>query len=113
LPIGGVTTGVAILLYEDDALCAQSFAAVLRSAGHTVQITNHFMPALAALEAGLPIDALLTDVAVPDGGVNRMALARMALVKRPVLKVIYFTGYESVRAGRPSLRPHSAKACIE
>jgi CheY-like chemotaxis protein len=94
LPRDGVTTGGALLLYEDDALCAQTFANILRSAGHTVQIANHFMPALDALEAGHPIDVFLADVVFPEGGVNGMALARMALVRRPGLKVIYVTGYD-------------------
>ena len=84
----------SVLVYEDDAVCAQAFAAALRQAGHTVQITSHFQPALAALEADLPIDILLADVIFPDGGVNGMALARMALVKRPTLKVMYVTGHD-------------------
>jgi len=121
LPRGGVTTGGAILLYEDDALCAQTFANILCSAGHTVQITNHFMPALGALEAEQPIDVFLADVVVPEGGVNGMALARMALVRRPGLRVIYVTGYDvpglDSQASGPILRkPVSDEqllACVE
>jgi len=59
-----------------------------------VQIANHFQPALAALETELQVDVLLADLVFPDGGVNGLALARMALMKRPDLRVIYTTGYD-------------------
>ena len=85
----------AVLVYEDDAICAQAFAAVLRHASHTVQIATHFQPALAAPQADFPIDILLTDLVFPDGGVNGMALARMGLINHPGLKVIYVTGHDT------------------
>jgi DNA-binding NtrC family response regulator len=84
----------AVLVYDDDAICAQALASVLRHAGHTVQIATHFRPALAALEAEFRIDILLTDLVVPAGGLNGMALARMGLIKHPGLKVVYMTGYD-------------------
>jgi len=85
-------SGGAVLIYEDDLTCAQGFAAVLRSAGYSVQIAGHFQPALAALETEMPIDLLLADIVMPDG-VNGIALARMARLRRPALRVIYVTGY--------------------
>jgi DNA-binding NtrC family response regulator len=105
LPRDDRTTGGAILLYENDVSCAQSFANILCSAGHTVQITNHFMPALVALEAEQPIDVFLADVVFPEGGVNGMALARMALVRRPGLKVIYVTGHDVPRLDKEASGP--------
>lgn len=87
-------TSGAILVYEDDAVCAQALASVLRHAGHTAQAVTHFQPALRALETDLHIDALVADVVFPAGGVNGMVLARMGRMKHPDLKVVHVTGYD-------------------
>ncbi len=99
-----VKCGAAILVYEDDLACAHAFAAVLQAGGHSVQITSHFQPALAALDAGLPIDLLLADIVMP-GGVNGIALARMARMRRPSLKVIHVTGYRLGAAEQEARAP--------
>lgn len=82
----------SILVYDDDTMCAGVMAAILKNCGYAVQIANHFGPALEALEAA-PVDVLVADLVIP-GGVNGMALARMARVRRPSIKTVYVTGYD-------------------
>ena len=48
---------------------------------------------LQALESTDNVDLLITDIVFP-GGVNGIALARMARLRRPGLPVIYMTGYD-------------------
>lgn len=82
-----------ILVYEDDEGSGHAFAAVLRRAGYEVLVALHFEQALNALEADdTSPDLLLADIVAP-GGVNGLAMARMARMKRPSIKVIYVTGY--------------------
>jgi CheY-like chemotaxis protein len=83
---------VSILIYDDDTLCAGVLAAILRDCGYTVQIASHFGPALEALDA-TRVDVLVADIVIP-GGVNGMAMARMARVRRPSIKTVYLTGYD-------------------
>src|SRR5579863_6678582 len=83
---------VSILVYEDDPAWAGALAATLRNCGYTVQIANHFAPALEALVA-TSVDLLVADIVVP-GGVNGMALARMARMRCPSIKTVYVTGHD-------------------
>lgn len=82
----------SVLVYDDDVACAHAFADVLRAYGLTVQIANDFQPALAALEVA-SFDLLVADIVVP-GGLNGLALARMARQRRPSIKTVYVTGYD-------------------
>ena len=97
---------VSILVYEDDPACAGVLAAILRNCGYTVQIANHFGPALDALTA-TQVDVLVADIVIP-GGVNGMAMARMARVRCPAIKTVYVTGYDlggvDADVGGPILR---------
>lgn len=92
-----------ILVYDDDAPSAFAFAAVLRRAGYEVDVASHFDLALKILEQN-PVDLLVADIVVP-GGVNGLALARMARMKRSKVKVIYVTGYDIPEARESGLGP--------
>lgn len=69
--------------YDDDPICAQALASVLRRAEYTAQFAAHFQPALAALEFDCRA-----------GGVNGLALASMGLLQNPGLKMIYVTDFD-------------------
>jgi CheY-like chemotaxis protein len=82
-----------ILVYEDDETIARAFADTLRRAGYEVVIASHFEQALKAIEGSHPPDLLVADIVTP-GGVNGLAMARMAIMKRPSIKIIHVTGYD-------------------
>jgi CheY-like chemotaxis protein len=93
-----------ILVVDDDYVFTDTVAKLLRDAGHRVSTAHHFESALRILEA-VPIVALLiTDIIMP-GSVNGIALARMARVRRPAIKVIYVTGFELDGAEREASGP--------
>jgi CheY-like chemotaxis protein len=81
-----------ILLVEDDEALAAGLSACLREGGFRVTATAGFEEALQTLEGADAVDLLITDVVMP-GGVNGLALARMARLRRKDLPVIYMTGY--------------------
>src|SRR3954468_18211912 len=82
-----------VLLVEDDAFFRESSAKGLRQAGYVVHIAADHRGALDILDDERPIDVMCTDVVMPDG-LGGVALARLARLRRPNLKVIYVTGYE-------------------
>jgi CheY-like chemotaxis protein len=82
-----------ILLVDDDEAFRYSTSATLRGAGYTVTVAEDYREALSRLESGDQIDLLITDVVMPNR-VNGFALARMARMRRPDLKVIYLTAYD-------------------
>ena len=81
-----------ILVVEDDPTFGQALCRVLAHAGYQPVLAADFRSALAVLEGSQPLDLLLTDVVMPNG-VNGMALARMARLRRHGLKVMYLTGF--------------------
>jgi CheY-like chemotaxis protein len=82
-----------ILVVDDDEVFREATGSLLRSAGHDVHLAPDYRLALQTLEGGAPLDLLVVDIVMPDG-VNGLALARMARLRRPSLKIIYLTGYD-------------------
>src|SRR5271168_1302327 len=82
-----------ILVVDDDPAFGDATARVLRAAGFEVFLAPDHRLALEDLEGTRPIDLLITDIVMPDR-VNGVALARMARMRRPELKVIYLTAYD-------------------
>ena len=82
-----------ILVVDDDPICGDATARVLRAAGFEVSLAPDHRLALEDLESARPVDLLITDIVMPDR-VNGVALSRMARMRRPELKVIYLTAYD-------------------
>ena len=82
-----------ILVVDDDQICGDAIAGVLRAAGYEVSLAPDHRLALEDLESARPVDLLITDIVMPDR-VNGVALSRMARMRRPELKVIYLTAYD-------------------
>lgn len=80
----------ALLVVDDDPDVLDAVCAVLAGMGHSVDRASGGLPALDILEAK-QIDLLLTDVVMP--GLHGFNLARMAVLRHPAIKVLYFTGY--------------------
>ena len=85
--------GRRILLVDDDEAFREAAATLLRSAGYQVQLAPDYRLALQILEGDEPIDLLAVDIVMPDR-VNGLALARMARLRRPGLKILYVSGYD-------------------
>lgn len=94
-----------VLVFEDDEIDAEACARVLRAAGYDVKTAGHFTTALAVLEAAPSPDVLVADIVVPQGGVNGMALARMARIRCPHIKVIHVSGFDLAAVGHELLGP--------
>jgi signal transduction histidine kinase/ActR/RegA family two-component response regulator len=100
--------GLSVLLVEDDANVALLLTESVEALGHRVTYAAGAEAALAALESGQRIDAVVTDVMMP-GGMGGVDLAQTIRARRPALPVILVTGYgerlEEVQAvGLPVLR---------
>ena len=93
-----------VLLVEDDGTLGEALCKVLRQGGYATTLATGFSTALEILEAERPIDLMLVDIVMPDG-VNGLALARMARLRRRDLKVIYITGYSIPGIEREALGP--------
>jgi CheY-like chemotaxis protein len=93
-----------ILVVEDDATLGQALCRILAHAGYEAVFSADFRSALQVLEGEQPIDLLLTDIVMPNG-VNGLALARMARLRRHHLKVIYLTGYTIPGVDEEALGP--------
>ena len=89
-----MSTQVNILVYEDDEACGFAFASILRHAGYRVTVASNFEAALNFLDSEPPIDLLLTDIVMPEGGVHGAALGRMARLRNSAIRIVYVSGYD-------------------
>lgn len=85
--------GATILVVEDDEAARISLGGLLRRSGYSVLLAPDYRLALSFVESEQPIDLLVTDIVMPDR-VNGLALARMARLRRPAIKLLYVTGYD-------------------
>jgi DNA-binding NtrC family response regulator len=79
----------AIVLVHDDSAFGEATADALRAAGNTVATFTGSLRAMSALEQEQQIDLLITGVNFPDGQPHGVALARMVLVRRRKVKVLF------------------------
>jgi PAS domain S-box-containing protein len=80
-----------VLVVEDDAALRAYSVEILQELGYAVIEAENGAAALEALERNR-VDLLFTDVVIP-GGINGRQLADEALRRRPMLKVLFTTGY--------------------
>ncbi len=82
-----------ILLVDDEEGFRYAATKALEGAGFAVAAAPDFRDALAVLDGGKAIDLLVTDIVMPKG-IHGFALARMARMRHPRLKVLYLTAYD-------------------
>ena len=80
-----------VLVVEDDPFIREMVVTGLEDAGHEVIEAASGGEALRLLQAGIAVDALLTDVRMPDA--NGWEVARAYRERFPDLPVLYVTGY--------------------
>jgi CheY-like chemotaxis protein len=88
---GKPSVGVRVLLVDDEELLREVLAEQLAEAGYSVLATGSGAEAIALLEAGEDVDALITDLSMP--GMDGLALIRTARQIRPGLPAVLLTGY--------------------
>ena len=94
-----------VLLVEDEDAVRRWMARTLRERGYTVIEARDGVEALACAEAqGSAIDALATDVDMPR--LSGIELARHLSVRRPDLRVLFFSGSSQERLEGPD-------SCVE
>jgi CheY-like chemotaxis protein len=81
-----------ILIAEDDALVLKHLEGLLLSMGYRVTAVTSGPEALRVLQQHRDIALLLTDIIMP-GGMNGRELADRARAARPLLKVLFTSGY--------------------
>ena len=87
-PVGSET----ILLVEDDEAVRKLAKGVLSKHGYIVLDAPDGPAALDIVQTYGHIDLLVTDVIMP-GGLSGIQLVKLLLKKRPLLKVLYISGY--------------------
>jgi CheY-like chemotaxis protein len=81
-----------ILIVEDDALVRRYVMTQAQSLGYHTFAAANASEALAVIDQGEKIDLLFTDVVLP-GSIDGWQLALEASNRRPLLKVLYTSGY--------------------
>ncbi|MFC7396623.1 response regulator [Chelatococcus sp. GCM10030263] len=84
-----------ILLVEDEVLVRLTTNDMLLDFGHEVEEAHDGRSALAIVEAGQPIDLLITDIGLPD--MSGAALAAECRKRLPDLRIIFASGYGADR----------------
>ena len=102
---------------EDDALVRGALAETLSDLRYRVVEAADADAALAVLDSGAAVDAILTDLTMP-GSMDGLGLAAAARAHRPGVPVVLITGHIGVLRGEPLptgvevvQKPHS-RACI-
>jgi len=90
-PASAILGKLSVLLVDDEEIVRTATAEMIRDLGHSVHEASGGLEALARLDNGLQVDAVITDYMMPgmDGG----AFARQLAKKRPEVPVLLITGY--------------------
>jgi CheY-like chemotaxis protein len=97
--------GETVLIVDDEPTVRMLVSEVLLDLGYGALEAADAAAALEILRSDQRIDLLITDVGLP-GGMNGRQLADSARVTRPVLKVLFITGYaENAIIGNGQLAP--------
>ena len=102
---GRAAAGETVLIVDDEPTVRMLVGEVLLDLGYGALEAADAAAALEILRSDQRIDLLITDVGLP-GGMNGRQLADAARVTRPVLKVLFITGYaENAIIGNGQLAP--------
>lgn len=83
-----------IVIVHDDCDFLQETTTALRNAGHEVAAYANTLAALTALEQANKVELLITRIEYAEGQPHGLALARIARLRRPQVKVIFITKLE-------------------
>ncbi|MGA8196118.1 MAG: response regulator [Acetobacteraceae bacterium] len=83
-------------MVDDDDLVRETVAAQLEAAGFATLVASSGIEALALIESGEVVDAMVTDLSMP--GISGTTTIQRAHVLRPRLPCFLLTGYAGERA---------------
>jgi CheY-like chemotaxis protein len=92
VPLPKKTSRGCVLIVDDVLLVRMWIADFLRGRGFEVIEAASGEEAIRALEAGLPIDVVLSDLYMPGAAVDGVGLARWVHERRPELKIVLASG---------------------
>ena len=93
VPAGrAVVAGAHILVLDDEPVLRAMVCEALLEDGHTVSEASSGQQALDMLDELGPLSLLVTDVGLP-GGMNGRQVVEAARQRRPMLRVLFMTGY--------------------
>lgn len=81
-----------ILVVDDEDVVRMLVVDLLREHGHAVQEAEDAFVAMSRLRSGEAFDLMITDIGLP-GGFDGSTLARCARALRPILPILFITGY--------------------
>jgi len=91
------TPPLTVLLVEDETIIAMATRAMLVKLGHKVIDARSGAKALQVIEAGTPVDLMLTDFSMPQ--MTGLQLAERVRALRPHLPILLATGYMTLPEG--------------
>jgi len=92
-----------ILAVDDDEAMCYATSKMLANAGFVVTHTSDALKALQLLDTDGRFDLLLTDIKMP-GQPHGFALANMARLRRPGIKILYLTNFPELAESEPAAR---------
>ena len=93
-----------ILVVDDEEVVRMLVVDLLREHGHAVQEAGDGYVAMSKLQSSDAFDLMITDIGLP-GGLDGSTLARHARLLRPVLPILFITGYAFGTQGGITLEP--------
>ena len=100
-----------ILVVDDDVLIAMNTVDLVEDLGHSALEANSGKAALEILASDVPLDAMITDFAMP--GMNGVELATRARELRPHLPILLASGYAELPSGTEMNLPRLGKPFLQ
>jgi PAS domain S-box-containing protein len=100
-----------ILVVDDDVLIAMNTVDLVEDLGHSALEANSGKAALEILASDAPLDAMITDFAMP--GMNGVELATRARQLRPELPILLASGYAELPSGTEMALPRLGKPFLQ
>jgi PAS domain S-box-containing protein len=94
-PVASAGGGETILVVEDNSGLRRIVVRQLKELGYRVKEAENSAEALPIIEKG-PVDLLFTDIVMP-GGTDGFELMRVAIERRPALKVLLTSGFPETK----------------
>lgn len=90
-PMRTIGRELSVLLVDDEEIVRAATAEMIRDLGHSVEEAGGGLEALAKLQGGLKVDAVITDYMMP--GMDGAVFSKQVAEKHPGMPVLLITGY--------------------